>query len=91
MTQEKHVEFACGDRVYCIARYAGQSSNPVGAYGTVTDGGGVVFDEDVGGHNLSGRCHPGHGWWYVPQTMYKFFVHAEEMENKPIPSFEELF
>ena len=58
-------KFKVGDKVKCIAEHDG-NKEIVGKVGTVCtsydDLYGVVFDEDVSGHSLMGKCTYGYGW-----------------------------
>ena len=61
------MEFQVGDRVKIIKRHpafmsgmkAGKLATVVQVFPTSVD---IVFDDDVGGHTLSGQCKKGHGW-----------------------------
>lgn len=58
--------FQEGDRVIGIAEYDG-NSEIVGMTGTIRsvegDVYGVEFDDDIGGHSLSGSVEYGRGWF----------------------------
>lgn len=61
------MSFNIGDRVVCTARIGG-FYNTEGMAGTVVltstmDNCGVVFDVNVNGHSLDGRCPYGRGLW----------------------------
>ena len=64
------------DRVICIESYDGNDLI-VGRVGTarhISDDGqrvGVEFDDFVGGHDLSGGCEHGHGWWIPAHLLDK--------------------
>ena len=63
--------YMAGDRVRCIkeiSTYDGVIK--VGDEGVVAPEEefnewdvAIIWDRDVGGHDLGDRCQPGHGWW----------------------------
>ena len=68
------MEFNIGDRVVCTTRVNGLY-NTEGMAGTVVltstikRSYGVVFDVNVDGHSLDGRCPCGHGLWVYPESL----------------------
>lgn len=66
------MEFNIGDRVVCTTRVDGFYDTE-GIAGTVVTSGerdyGVVFDVNVNGHSLDGRCLYGHGLWVCPEEL----------------------
>lgn len=70
---EPEAKFKIGDRVVCIIPLVATRSRK-GQRGTVrgitADGWlKVEFDEDIGGHDLNGKCKKGHGWVCPPKNM----------------------
>lgn len=76
--------FEVGDRVECALDYPDDNGDiTVGCTGTVCcfcdDGIGVCWDEKVsGGHDCSGNCEYGHGWYVNPK--YICIVETEDFE-----------
>ena len=61
-----------GDKVSYQSKVAAGSKIKFGEIGTVRvveDGQvGVVFDRNIGGHSLDGRCANGYGWYFYRDT-----------------------
>ena len=68
------MEFNIGDRVVCTTRIDGLYDTE-GIAGTVVStpivsgSYGVVFDVNVNGHSLDGRCPYGYGLWVCPENL----------------------
>jgi len=68
--------FAVGDRVRALYSVGSLCCN--GEIGTVMavlseDDIGVAYDNDIGGHDLDGRCKDGHGWWSSESFLEKYY------------------
>lgn len=62
------MSFNIGDRVICTTRVNGLYdtkgiAGTVVLTSTISDSYGVVFDVNVNGHSLDGRCQYGYGLW----------------------------
>lgn len=72
-----------GDRVVGVGVVCGK--NIEGKIGTVfsnaTSSFGVIFDEDIGGHELGGNCDLGHGWYVSPENLNLCVNDKEEPHN----------
>lgn len=83
------MEFIIGDRVVCTTRVDG-SYNTEGIAGTVfstpiVNGSyGVVFDVNVNGHSLDGRCPYGHGLWVSPENLSLLYCTKKASEREYI-------
>ena len=69
-------KFAIGDRVLCTCAVGWEDIYD--AVGTIleTDDDifGIVFDDDIHGHNLNGKCDDGHGWWVTGETFLEMYA-----------------
>lgn len=68
------MEFNIGDRVVCTTRVDGfyDTEDIAGTVVLTSDLGhsyGVVFDVNVNGYSLDGRCPYGHGLWVSPENL----------------------
>lgn len=70
-------ELKVGNRVRCIYVMDTEKSCMLNKVGTIkeidTDDNtvGMVFDDNVGGHTLEGKCKDGYGWWMLPKQLKK--------------------
>lgn len=91
---DKTKQFKVGDRVRCIAPFAG-CSHLIGKTGTVVDNDepwhnsiGVAFDEPFdGGHNCNNYCPTGYGRYGHASELE--LITADEIDVKM--AFEEIF
>ena len=84
---EDALEFKVGDRVK-VVREELFEPHILGKVGTVKkychgnrDLVGVVFDDDVNGHNLSGICKCGHGWFCKIENLERITNNLERITN----------
>lgn len=86
------IKFSKGDRVIAIDKYDG-NSRIVGITGTVISSAGsmisVEFDEDVGGHDLTGKCRYGYGW-RVPAKCLDHYRQPCFADSDIVISYEEV-
>ena len=75
-------KYKVGDRVICISdRVDGNILHGrVGTIAFIRGRIGVVFDEPVGGHDLSGECEYGLGWWVDEDDIALYEDEAEDDE-----------
>ena len=69
------MEFNIGDRVVCTTCVNGLYNTEciagtVVLTSTIKRSYGVVFDVNVNGHSLDGRCPYGHGLWVYPENLF---------------------
>lgn len=76
-------DFHVGDRVRALYS-VGFGDAHFGEIGTIVEVNhvdvGIVFDNDIRGHNLNGKCADGHGWWISTDNLEPYIDELPEFE-----------
>lgn len=83
------MSFNIGDRVICTTRVNGLYdtkgiAGTVVLTSTISDSYGVVFDVNVNGHSLNGRCQYGCGLWVCPENLSLLHLTKKASEREYI-------
>ena len=87
--------FEIGDRVRALhsVGFGSENFDEVGTVIEVNGGGmelGVVFDRDICGHDLNGKCKDRYGWWLSSENAEHYIEDLMEFEPASLSDLMDL-
>lgn len=90
-----------GDRVVCnrsiVTNHGRISPGDMGTIYYAEDGEiGVCWDDNIGGHDLWGKCEPGHGWFFSDYEIgkelgdHRILSRYDSSDDEPFDESEEM-